>query len=204
MRYLILIASCVKNADRRAAQRETWLTKLLPDMTPLFYVGHGAKVDEPNTVQLYVEDNYEALPHKMHAAVSYAAANFTFDYMFRVDDDTYAVPARFDSLFWQPGMEMIGGDIMSEHQWSTGGAGLMFSRRLVDCMVKTPPRTPCPDCDDGWACEVGRKNKAKFYWTPRLQHENKPLPHPRNDMVTGHHLSPDEMRRLHRTFYPTD
>jgi len=201
LKLLVAIISCHANRQRRDAVRETWLT-LLPEGTPhFFFVGAGDTVLEPDVLLTPAEDTRGGTAQKALFAYRHALANYTFDWMFRVDDDTFVVPERIHTLFWDAKAEMIGGDCMSELSWSTGGAGLLFTRRLVEVMVKRGIWEGCSDADDGWACACARDAGAEFYWTPRLRHEGDLRPHPHNDMVTGHYVSPEEMHVLHDRFH---
>lgn len=201
MNVLIAISSCHLYAARRAAQRDSWLKDLLPGMQYFFYVGEGDSGLEPDVVKIDAPDDYQSLSLKMHAAMRYALQK-EFDWLFRVDDDTYVVPSRIETLFWQPGAEMIGGECMSHHQWSTGGAGLMFSRRLIQNMVDKGPPPDTKMLDDAWACWRSRDYGAKFHWTPRLCHHYHMRPNPYNDVVSGHYVSPKEMRAVYSIFHP--
>jgi len=201
VKLLVVIISSLTGMyrERRQAVRETWLTRMA---WPYFFFTGQGETDEKDLLVTPFNDSRGWNNKKAHFAYTHAVANYEFDFMFRVDDDTYVVPERIPSLFWEPKAEMIGGDCMWHWGWSTGGAGLLFSRRLVEAMVKRGVWEGCKDGDDGWACACAREAGAKFYWTPRLRHQLDIRPHPNNDMVTGHYLTPKEMRVLHNQFHP--
>lgn len=201
MKLLVVINSCHAYRHKRDACRETWIPYLPPGTDHFFFVGEGTTELEPDVLPTPFEDSRGWNPHKAHHAFTHAL-RYDFDWLFRVDDDTFVVPERIPSLFWDAKAEMIGGDCMWQWGWSTGGAGLMFKRRLVDAMVQTGVWEGCSDGDDGWACACARKAGAKFYWTPRLRHQYDIRPNPFNDMVTGHYVTPKEMRVLHDLFKP--
>jgi len=191
MKLLVIILSCHANRHKRDAIRDTWLKRLPGEH--FFYTGIGDTALEPDVLQFPFEDTHGATC-RTHAAFKYALEHHAFDWLFRVDDDTFVVPERIPSLFWEPTAEMIGGDVMAKWNWGTGGAGLLFSRRIVEIMVAKGVPDNCSDGDDGWACWRAREAGAKYYWTPRLRHQPDIRPEPRNDMVTGHYVTSIEMR----------
>ena len=194
MKLLTAIISCHAHRHKRDAVRDTWLKRLPGEH--FFYTGIGDTVLEPDVLQFPFED-VRGAAHRTHAAFKYALERYAFDWLFRVDDDTFVVPERIPTLFWEPNAEMIGGDVMAKWNWGTGGAGLLFTRRLIQFMVDegVPATGPgSTDGDDGWACWRAREAGAKYYWTPRLRHQPDMRPEPCNDMVTGHYVTPREMR----------
>lgn len=196
MKLLVTINSCHAYRHRRDAVRDTWLKHLSPDTSYFFYLGEGDTELEPGVLRMPYEDTREANTHKTHHAFAQALQNYEFDWLFRVDDDTFVVPERIPSLFWEPKAEMIGGDLMWPWGWGTGGAGLLFTRRLIEHMVTAGVGDMGGAGDDGWACGRARQAGAQYYWTPRLRHQNDIRPHRNNDMVTSHYATPREMRYL--------
>ena len=157
--------SCHKYAFKRAGCRSTWLKHLVPGMEYFFMVGRGAEPVESDVVKLDADDGYGAL-HKQHATQVYAVTHYDFDWLFRVDDDTFVVPSRLPILLFdfeqyhrnslRPKVEMIGSDWLPDHTWGSGGGGLLFSRRVVEYQAKAGVRPGCTDGDDGWACARAR------------------------------------------------
>src|SRR5690349_1177070 len=97
---LIGICSCHRYAERRQAVRNTWLRSLPEDMKALFFVGRapGLECEEPGLVQLPVSDEYGQLTVKVLAFYRYALEYFSFDYLFKCDDDTYVHVERLRKL----------------------------------------------------------------------------------------------------------
>jgi hypothetical protein len=203
MKILITIMSCHRYAFRRKACRDTWLKHLLPDMEYFFMVGRGDGPLEPDVVKLDADDGYGAL-WKGHAGTVHAVNHFKFDWLFRVDDDTFAVPSRLPSLIKSFGSsaEMIGADWTAEHTWGTGGAGLLFSRRVVEYQATHGVWTGCTDGDDGWMCACAREIGAGYHWSGRLKHHRhlRVWPAPENDIVTCHYATPEDMEELQAKF----
>jgi len=120
MKLLTAIISCHAHRHKRDAVRDTWLKRLPGEH--FFYTGIGDTVLEPDVLQFPFED-VRGAAHRTHAAFKYALERYAFDWLFRVDDDTFVVPERIPTLFWEPNAEMIGGDVMAKWNWGTGGAG---------------------------------------------------------------------------------
>jgi hypothetical protein len=93
-KILIAICSSHVHAERRAAVRETWLSRLVCGMEAHFFVGNGPHVSEKNLVALPANDSYAALPSKVQVFFQYALERYDFDYLFKCDEDTYLFPER--------------------------------------------------------------------------------------------------------------
>jgi hypothetical protein len=85
MKTLIAVTTCARYSDRRAAIRETWMTKAAVDVR--FITG----VPIPDAVCLNVPDTYAELPQKTFATVRYALDR-GYDVLIKVDDDTFFMP----------------------------------------------------------------------------------------------------------------
>src|SRR5260370_17908966 len=94
MKVLVVIKSCHKYAERRAAQRATWLPFLKVDR--LHVLGDGPKVNEENILQLNVLDGFGNMAPKVRCACAWSVTH-GYDWTFICDDDTYAVPLRFEA-----------------------------------------------------------------------------------------------------------
>jgi len=209
MRTAVLICSCHAQRGRRAAQRETWIKQLTPDMPYFFYVGQGSTELEADVVRLDVADGYNDLPPKLHKALSHAVNTLSFDWLIRLDDDSFLAPERLPGLIAEMagrGADYFGSDSCRAEGsgYATGGAGMVLSRKAAEILTQSPCPPPCPrspDQDDGWAGFTLWRNGVKFYWTPRLHHDQVFRPQPSNDIVTGHYVLPPEMQALYRRLY---
>ena len=204
MRIAVLICSCRAYAHKRVAQRDTWLRKLTPDMPYFFYVGRGEGAVEPDVVEIDALDGYNDLPPKTHLAIRHAVSTLEFDWMIRLDDDTFMAPERLPGLIGPATSQYIGSDRCYVPMYATGGAGVILSRALAELVAAQPTPGSCPqnpDQDDGWIGLVVRNAGHKLFWTPRLHHERAMRPGPHNDLVTGHWVLPSEMRRTYATLY---
>lgn len=91
MKVFFAIVSCHKNATRREAIRETWLSTLKEDCK--FFLGKGNSELKEDEIQLEVSDKYEGLPEKVQAIFKWALER-GYEYICKVDDDVYLVPDR--------------------------------------------------------------------------------------------------------------
>ena len=176
-------------------------------MPYFFYVGRGDTELEPDVMMFDVADSYNDLPPKTHMAITQAVNTITFDWLIRLDDDTFLAPERLSGLITEMasyGAEYIGSERCRDSMYATGGAGVILSRRLAELVACSPRPASCPespDQDDGWIGWKVRQQGNKFFWTPRLHHDLAYRPGPQNDIVTGHYVLPSEMRRLYATLY---
>jgi len=203
MRIAVLICTCHAHWTKRVALRSTWLKKLTADMPYFFYVGWDAgRVAEVDMAVVDAPDGLHDLPTKTQRAIARACATLEFDWLIRLDDDTFLAPERLPGLIAAANSEYIGGDCCQQHGYATGGAGVILSRRLAELIASQPtPRPPFLDQDDGWIGAVVRAAGHRLWWSPRLSHHYRLRPGPQNDMVTGHYVSPTEMRTLYASLY---
>lgn len=200
MRYLILICSAHIHAARRQAVRATWLPRLWNNMSAKFIVGHGPPVDEPDIVQVDAPDDYYGLPCKMREAFRYALTLPDWDYVFKVDDDTYVVPERLESvMLLGPGRyaEWVG---RKHEEFAAGGAGYVISRRIVEFASQFRLPVNYWHGEDGWCSAAARRCKAQCHWTEQFVQELEPYPTPDNFLVTTHWCNPCLMRKRHAQY----
>jgi hypothetical protein len=206
MRIAVLICSCHANERKRGAVRDTWVKRLTPDMPYYFYVGRGNDW-KPDVVVFDVADGYNDLPPKTHMAITQAVNTIAFDWLIRLDDDTFLAPERLPGLIAEMesyGAAYFGSERCRDSRYATGGAGVVLSRKAAEIVAysQRPPSCPeSPDQDDGWIGLMLRQKGMKFYWTPRLHHDLAFRPRPDNDIVTGHYVLPGEMRTLYSALY---
>ena len=97
MKILLAILSCQGYAERRGAQRDTWL-KDLHGADYRFFVGRPSTRDwehviAPDVVLLNCCDDYSGLSEKVRKIVAWAYIH-RYDFLFKADDDTYIWPER--------------------------------------------------------------------------------------------------------------
>ena len=139
-----------------------------------------------------------------YLAIRYAVSTLAFDWMIRLDDDTFMAPERLPGLIYSSTSQYIGSDRCYVPMYATGGAGVILSRPLAEHVAAQPTPASCPenpDQDDGWIGLVVRNAGHKLFWTPRLHHERAMRPGLQNDLVTAHWVLPSEMRDVYAKFY---
>ncbi len=103
MRALIAIVSCHRNAERRRAQRMTWLAHVRPqDFDYRFFIGrdYSYMATESDVEQLLCGDEYKDLSNKVHAVIRWAREN-GYTNLFKCDDDTFVHPKRLSQSGFQ-------------------------------------------------------------------------------------------------------
>lgn len=117
--------------DQRARvwkQRTTFLPDFPHDYK--FFYGRGAHRDPlPDEVFLDCGDRYTDNPDKMKAICRYALAN-GYDYLLRIDDDTFIYSERLLNLDWQR-HDYSGADVGCFHP----GGCVFLSRRAMELVV---------------------------------------------------------------------
>lgn len=206
MRILVLICSCRAYPHKRNAVRDTWLQKLDEHMPHFFYVGRGEGALEPDVVELDCGDTYEDLPPKSREAYRYACEHYQFNWAIKVDDDTFLAPERLPGLIalGSQHSEYIGSTAEAHNLYATGGAGIILSRRLCELIASQPVPASNPvnqDGEDGWIGLKLRDAKNRLWSSARLQHHRPLHPQKDNDVVTGHWITPEEMRKFYKALY---
>ncbi len=230
MRIFILIASARVYTERREGCRSTWIKRLDAGMDYIFHAAGGDPLEPDVQLRPDAEDVYGKCANLWHG-MRWAVKERQFDWFFRVDDDTYVVPERIRALIGSFSKvecamdnrsfigvecpldgskvnvnfnraEYIGSSKCAATRYGTGGAGFFMSRRLVEHVASLPePVDNGRDMDDGWVGWVARRFGCPFHWTHRLVHDKGPWPALNNDLVTGHYLTPEDMRACYRELY---
>lgn len=194
---LVGICSCVNAAKRRAACRETWLSRPQPGVEYRFFLGHREPLeDEPDVVALWVEDDYEHLPAKGLAFYKWALDNYDFDWLFKCDDDTYLSLERLPSLCDER-FDLIGDMSVKHRGFPSGGAGYLMKRALVEAIVARGASVPLTGPEDVIFGQMARSLGAACMASPRLYLDQTPPPHRGNDRISCHWCSPERLRAIH-------
>ena len=196
IKILVGICSHFKGEEQRRIIRETWL-KYNPSESEIvcrfFIGGHSIpEGEEADTIALGSNDSYEHLPQKCFDFYRWGYENFTFDYIFKCDDDTFLALDRLSNVI-DKSYDLIGDPSTAnpERLAPSGGAGYFLSHRLVKALLSCEiPETGYEDLIFGeLALKLGFPCKAD----ERLcMHPGKP-PLSDNDMVSCHWCSKEQM-----------
>lgn len=92
---------CLSQPSRIASQRATFLASLPAGMDYKIFYGRGGDRDPlPDEVFLECGDSYKDNPEKMWRIARYAIA-LGYEFLIRIDDDTFIYPERLLELPWQ-------------------------------------------------------------------------------------------------------
>jgi hypothetical protein len=93
-RLIVAVFTCKKYSERVEAVRSTWGSKI-SSIHDVFYVYGGAVEDrvEGDRIDLACEESYELLHLKSLRFFQFIHQTFDFDFVIKVDDDTYVDPA---------------------------------------------------------------------------------------------------------------
>ena len=101
IRPLIAIMTCWKPpyVEKANAQRATWVQAVRQFADVKFFRGHRphGTPQEPDVIELDVDDSYRGLPRKVRAMASWAYYA-GYKRMMKCDDDVFIVPQRFQQI----------------------------------------------------------------------------------------------------------
>lgn len=192
-KLLLTICSNMKNKAMRQACRETWLSLLPPDVEYRFFVAsYEALPDEPDVVHLPgVSDTYIALPEKMMAAIEWAHRNLQWDFLGKVDDDTYLRADRLLPLL-TPDVHLLGRS--REGSRCPGGAGYFMSRAAARELLEHKEEVPPEGDEDGL---ITKKLVSLGYAITDCcnlkQWASEGFPENDNNLISGHQLKRPEL-----------
>ncbi len=199
---------CLDVELRRRTQRRTWIPRLPKEVGYRFFFGTRLRpsldtrrdtiqptVDrEPLSDEVYLTcgDNYTSNPDKMKAICRYALAN-GYDFLLRLDDDTFIYPDRLLREDWQH--DYVGANKGSFHP----GGCLFLSRRAMELIVASRPTSYA---DDLWIGQVMAENRIPMHGIASVHNEFGngynviPASLPIHRLSSLHSCSPDAMKYL--------
>lgn len=210
-KILIAITSCHKRADFCQYQRGAWISKLPQGTLSRFFYGRPGSNPRPfyfpDEVDLNVPDDYANLSFKVRGMVTWAYQH-GFDYMLKVDDDTYVFPERlaalkrFDYAGEARSFDGLGASICS-------GGGYWLSRKAMKALIESPRESqykyhhgsvsgPRLMQEDWWVASVMKKAGIKAINVPGIGSRAK-VTDPRRVVWEYPGLA---MVREHRRHYP--
>ena len=196
----LLVCSCSGHESQRAACRETWLSNLPAGVTYQFFVGGDTPpTDEPDVLFLPgVDDSFVALPSKVLAAFRAASNNPTWNWIGKIDDDSYL---RVDRLLpWlRPPAAIVGR--RRPANYCPGGAGYFMRRDVIVSLLANADDIPAHGPEDKLICQRAYDLGYPITDNPLLlQYRKEGIVDPANPIVSSHHIDPELMRRIASNF----
>ncbi|WP_338290164.1 glycosyltransferase [Luteolibacter sp. LG18] len=197
-RILVGICSARKYGDKRQAVRDTWMSRPMPGIECLFFVGRGEEPVEsgPDLVVVDADDGYEALPEKVLGFFDEALKHREFDWLFKCDDDTYLALDRLGELV-DGEHDFVGNEFLERRGSPSGGAGYLLSRELVQ-KLSDDTGLALSGPEDVIIGEAAMGYGAKARATTRLCWNRERYPQPKNDVITSHWCSPERLDAIHQ------
>ena len=200
LKVLVAVLSCHKNKDKQDACRNTWCSCLPEGVDYKIYVGNGpAGYASNDVVQVQYADDYQSVPGKQLEFYKWALNNLSFEWLFQVDDDTYAAPDRILDLL-DPEYDMIG--TLMHEEILHGGVGYFIHRRLLRRMCSEESELWLSGNGDWQFTKLARKLNARIknIQMGYMDYEKSPWPDAKNKVATTHYVPPNVMRDMHKKY----
>jgi len=194
----IFVAVCSCNRDSnvslRDACRTTWLEKIPDNVKYKFFVGKGYDGDEDDVVEVKVGDTYWDLPRKMKAIYEWIHENCEYNYVYKCDDDTYAILDKLKELTVF-GHDFIGNDFLlkDNKKYASGGAGYYLSKNLLPKIITE--EVPERGLEDVTFSRLALKHTKNYTGSSRLYYNVDGFKD--KDMISAHWLSAHDMVSAH-------
>ena len=198
---LVGICSCNNAHHRRVACRETWLSHPQPDIEFRFFLGRREPLpNEPDVVNLWVDDGYYHLPAKGLAFYKWALENYDFEWLFKCDDDTYLDLQRLEQVC-DDEYDLIGDFSVEKRGTPSGGAGYFLKRSMVEKIVAHYREIPICGAEDVIFGDAVRNLGGKLKADTRLYMGNDVFPSASNARISCHWCSPQRLRDMDMMLY---
>lgn len=198
LKLALLVCSCAQPQYKalRQACRDTWLSMLPQGVEYRFFVGADAPLpDEPDVICLPgVADTWDGLPAKIVAAVDWMYNNMSFEFLGKVDDDTYLRVDRLLPLL-VPGVHLLG-SFRSPRLGCWGGAGYFMSSEAAAKLLAHKGEIPAKGYEDVLVTRKIMQLGYSVTHCPRLKqnsHKGDGQPENGNDIISGHQFKRPEM-----------
>ncbi len=229
-RILYLAIGTAKNRARADAVIETW-ARDLPPRDVLVFAADDALARALGDGRVWPcirsdgpDDHYIRLPFKMLEAYRRARAEPDWDFIFKIDDDTYAVPRRVSAVLGEldPRAVVYGGgagsavstdQLPQSHAVRSargerpfefidflGGAGYFLSRPALEAAWRyLEDELSMEGPEDGLVAAAMYRAGIQATWLPPFfEHQRRLELVVHGCHATVHHLQPDDLRFLHR------
>lgn len=162
----------------------------------MFFEGGGQEYKRTDDVlMMKCADDDKSLSVKTYLFAKYCLENYDFDYIFKCDDDSYVHLPRL--AIYRPKGDYVGHDMGG---FASGGAGYFLSKRAVQMIVEGMQDCPPQRAEDVAVGKTLHKYGVKITHDARFRPYNpdRDVPHPDNDIITGHYFWYPEQHRAVR------
>lgn len=206
MKILIAVATCHRYRDRADACRETWAKDVQDADVKLFLGSKPGYIPLTDEVALDVPDDHKNFTQKVNALWRWTLAR-GYDYLWKVDDDTYVRPERLLPL---SGADCVGDIKQSLFGPHPGGYCYGLSRAAISTLVRYDPGPASfANQEDRFAGAILQSAGYEARHTELIvEHKSfhlsgfsqGPAPSPANRIAAACEFLPSEMRSLHAAF----
>jgi hypothetical protein len=160
-KLLIGILACHHRCPHLQAVRDTWIQDINGRCEYRFFFGRGSHGSpQADEVILDCDDAYRGLASKVQETCRWAL-HHGFEFLFKVDDDTYVRPERvmasgFEKYDWV-GRVNAASDLYHQHSYTRGGVGYYLSRRVLQILSAAPkpnPEIATDYAEDSWVGKI--------------------------------------------------
>lgn len=194
-----LITTCAAYTNRREAQQNTWLRSVSADnslyryiLSSANFIGQDSRIW--NLSQYGIDDGYNTLPKKVLYGMR-KALDYSWDWLYKCDDDTYVVPNRL--LQATSSTQAAFGHMLvhpTEHKkWLSGGSGYVLPRSYVKYLVEHMQELPHTGPEDWHITGHLIENGFDVVHDDRFFPYNTATPDKINQIIATHYVKPEEM-----------
>lgn len=207
MKILIAVITCHSNSPRVQAIKSTWYKSVPGGVADVqFFLGRGNSKLSADHVQLDVDDSYGGLPEKVRAVMRWALER-DYDFVCKVDDDTYLQPDRLlDSGFAAHDYSgrLRGPSGGRSYPYASGFCYWLSNRAAAIVAYTSPGSETAEDRFVGNTLYAGGFKCHPDYryvvlpGVGRNAHSGLEGPRQGNDVIAAGELEPQAMARTHR------
>jgi hypothetical protein len=203
VKLLFGVLSCHKHAARREACLATWANvNGRDDVDLVFILGSGQNsqpVREGCLLHCPCPDDYDSLSLKIRWFCLWAITNYTFEFLFKCDDDTYVHVERL--LHCDTPGDYVGCDIPGHiYSHASGGAGYRLTHNAATRVAAF--LTSKASYEDWLVWKVMTSAGIPLRSDSRFNYNCDTWPAPNNGQITCHSCSEQRMREIHEGLHP--
>ena len=204
---VVLVKTCQRHRDRRAACTQTWVGALRRAEVPVYFLegGYEHSLVALGVVHVAGNDAYQNTGAKLQLGLRTLLDRVDLERVFVVDDDTFVDPAR-----WLEHFPDAAADVECRvyrpnnlrrrgRWWVHGGPGWYMTRAVAQSYIEHASHSLPDDVTMGQVVDQNRfiaVDRPDLYGGDRYS-ESIERVSANNNLITCHHVEPGEMHELY-------